>query len=144
MSGYEVMGILDAIPPSVKDLGIMVVVLSLVEIAPVKVNPWKWLRSFAELPARFAKLEHEVNDDRAFRWRQMIKSYSRGLERGEKLRDSEWMELLDTVKRYERYCETHPDFRNGYIADCIEYTKEMHRYVMRTGDYAPELKRAEA
>lgn len=144
MSGYEVMGILDAIPPSIKDMAVFTIILSLVEISPLKINPWQWLKSFAGLPGRLEKLEHEVNDDRAFRWRQMIKNYSRQLECGGKLRDSEWMELLDTIKRYERYCEEHPDFRNGYIADCIEYIKEMHIYVMRTGDYAPELKRAEA
>ena len=65
MSGYEVASLIDMIPPSIRDLGIMVMLLSIVEIAPVKVNPWRWLKSFAELPAKVEKLENEFKDDRA-------------------------------------------------------------------------------
>ena len=141
MSGYEVANLIGMIPPTIKDVGVLVVILSVVEIAPVKLNPWEWLKSFVALPARLANLEHEFNDDRAFRWRQMIKSYIRQLVRGEKFRESEWEEILDTTKRYEIYCEKHPKFKNGYIPDCIEFIRYKHKEVLKTGDYAPELKK---
>ena len=140
MSAAEVFQTIHMIPPSILDVGFLALVLSLVEISPLKVNPWQWLKSFAELPARLKKLEKEFNDDRAFRWRQMIKTFTRQLERGEKFRESEWIELLDTVKRYENYCELYPDFKNGYIPDCIEFIRWKHKEVIKTGDYAPELK----
>lgn len=141
MNGYEVANLIGMIPPTVKDVGMLVVILSIIEVTPIKVKPWEWLMSFAELPKRLMKLEHEFNDDRAFRWRQMIKSYTRQLERGEMFRESEWVEILDTTKRYETYCETHPDFKNGYIPDCIEFIRYKHKEVLKTGDYAPELKK---
>lgn len=141
MNGYDISTIMGVIPPSIKDFGVLVIVLSLVEIAPVKVNPWKWLKSVVCLPQRLEKLETDFNDDRAFRWRQMIKNYTRQLERGEKFRESEWVEILDTTKRYETYCEKHPDFKNGYIPDCIEFIRYKHKEVLKTGDYAPELKK---
>lgn len=143
MSGYAIVELINLIPPSMKDVGLLVIILTLIEVTPIKLNPWQWLKSFANLPGRLEKLEHEVNDDRAFRWRQTIKSYTRQLERGEKFRESEWVEILDTTKRYEIYCEEHPDFKNGYIPDCVEFIRYKHKEVLKTGDYALELKRAE-
>jgi len=143
MTIQEIATLIGGIPPILKNCAVIAILLSLVEVSPLKLNPWKWLKAFYQLPGRLEKLEHEFNDDRAFRWRQMIKSYTRQLERGEKFRESEWVEILDTTKRYEDYCEVHPDFKNGYIPDCIEFIRFKHKEVLKTGDYAPELKRGE-
>lgn len=129
------------IPAGYREFGVIIATMSIIEIIPIKVNPWKWIKAFIELPKKVEDLERDVNNDRAFRWRQMIKNCTRQLERGEKFRESEWVEILDTTKRYEIYCEEHPDFKNGYIPDCIEFIRYRHKETLKTGDYAPELKK---
>ena len=136
--------ILILLPPTVKDAALLAIVLSLVEISPLKLNPWEWLRAFVNLPKRLDELEHEFNDDRAFRWRQMIVNRARRIEQGEKMRYGEWEETMDTIGRYEKYCVKYPDFKNGFATDTIEFMKDTHKEVMKNGDYAPDLKRTKS
>lgn len=117
-------------PPFIKDLGIFVVILSLVEISPLKVNPWKWLKAFAELPSRLEKLEHEFNNDRAFRWRQMIINRSERIQDGNLLRKEVWKDTIETIGNYERYCSVHPEFRNELATVTIEYMREQYKYAL--------------
>lgn len=134
MSGYEVVTLIDMIPPSIRDLGIIVMLLSIVEIAPVKVNPWRWLKSFAELPSRVEKLENEFKDDRAFRWRSLIfnrsRTIERGLKTGELMRREEWEDTLETISNYERYCNHHPEFKNELAVQTIEYIRKQYQYAL--------------
>ena len=134
MSGYEAIELINLIPPSIKDIGLAVFILSIVEVAPVKVNPWRWLRSFAELPKRLENLEHEFNDDRAFRWRSLIFSRSRLIENsfktGELLRREVWIDTLETIDNYENYCIGHPEFRNELAVQTIEYIKNQYQYAL--------------
>ena len=128
------MEIIDIIPHSIKDVGLIVIVLSLVEISPIKVNPWKWLKAFGELPSRLEKLENEFNNDRAFRWRTLIFNRSRLIERssiqGDLLRREEWEDTLDTITNYENYCEKHPEFKNELAVQTIEYIRKQYQYTL--------------
>lgn len=134
MNGYDITTILGVIPPTIKDFGFLVIVLSLVEISPIKFNPWKWLRSFLELPTRLEKLEHEFNDDRAFRWRSLIFNRSRTIEKsfqkGELLRREEWEDTIDTISNYEKYCENNPQFKNELATQTIAYVKKQYQYAL--------------
>jgi len=134
MSGYEVVEFINLIPPSIKDVGIVVFILSIVEIAPVKVNPWRWLKAFVALPSRLEKLEHEFNDDRAFRWRNLIfnraRQFRKAQKTGELFEQEEWKDTLDTITNYERYCETHPEFKNESAVQTIDYIKNQYKYVI--------------
>ena len=134
MNGYDITTILGVIPPTIKDFGFLVIVLSLVEISPIKINPWKWLKSFLELPTRLEKLEHEFNDDRAFRWRSLIFNRSRTIEKsfqkGELLRREEWEDTIDTISNYEKYCENNPQFKNELANQTIAYVKKQYQYAL--------------
>ena len=134
MNGYDIITILGVIPPTIKDFGFLVIVLSLVEISPIKFNPWKWLKSFLELPTRLEKLEHEFNDDRAFRWRSLIFNRSRTIEKsfqkGELLRREEWDDTIDTISNYEKYCEHNPQFKNELATQTIAYVKKQYQYAL--------------
>lgn len=135
MSGYEVVELINLIPPSIKDIGLAVFVLSIIEIAPVKVNPWRWLRSFAELPKRLENLEHEFNDDRAFRWRQMIVNRGDRVQDGYKLRKEVWKDTIETIDNYEKYCDKHPEFRNELATITIEYMRHKYQEALETKDF---------
>lgn len=134
MSGYEVVEFINLIPPSIKDVGIVVFILSIVEIAPVKVNPWRWLKAFVALPSRLEKLEHEFNDDRAFRWRNLIfnraRQFRKAQKTGELFEQEEWKDTLETISNYERYCEHHPEFKNELAVQTIEYVRKQYQYAL--------------
>ena len=127
MTVQDILTILGGIPPTFKEIGILVILLSLVEISPIKLNPWKWVKSFVALPTRLEKLEREFNDDRAFRWRSMIINRADRVQDGHKLRREVWKDTIDTITNYEKYCTAHPDFRNEFATMTIEYMR--HKYL---------------
>lgn len=126
MTGMEVLDVWYGIPHTIKDLGIIVLVLSFIEISPIKLNPWKWCKAFIALPSRLEALEHEFNDDRAFRWRQMIVNRGDRVQDGYKLRKEVWKDTIETIDNYEKYCDKHPEFRNELATITIEYMR--HKY----------------
>ena len=133
MSAKEIVDLM-LFPPVLKDVALLVIILSLVQISPIKLNPWTWLKSFAELPSKVARLEHEFNDDRAFRWRSLIFSRSRMIEKslktGELIRREVWVDTIETIGNYEKYCDGHPEFKNELAIQTIEYIKNQYQYAL--------------
>lgn len=39
MSGYAIVELINLIPPSMKDVGLLVIILTLIEVTPIKLNP---------------------------------------------------------------------------------------------------------
>lgn len=133
MSMKEVIDAMVLFPPIFKDIGILAIILSLVQISPIKFNPWTWLKAFGELPNRVEKLEREFNDDRAFRWRNLIfnraRMFRKAQKSGELFEHEEWKDTMETITNYERYCENHPEFKNELAVQTIDYIKKEYRYV---------------
>ena len=130
MNMKEFIDMMVLFPPFIKDVAIVAALLSLVEISPIKLNPWKWIKAFIALPSRLEKLEHEFNDDRAFRWRQMIINRSERIQDGNLLRKEVWKDTIETIGNYEKYCSKHPEFRNELATVTIEYMREQYKYAL--------------
>lgn len=140
MNGYDIITILGVIPPTVKELGFLMIVLSLVEISPIKFNPWKWLKSFLELPIRLAELEKKVDMNELFHWRSMILSRADHVRLGSKLSKERWNHTIETIDDYERACQIlekkfDKEFKNGKAKAAIHYLKKKHEWVYENNDY---------
>lgn len=135
MTAKEIIDLLTLPPMFIRDFVFITVTLSLIQISPIKVNPWSWIKSFIELPGRMAKLEHEFNDDRAFRWRQMIVNRGDRVQDGYKLRKEVWVDTIETIDNYEKYCNSHPEFRNELASVTIEYMRHKYLEVRENNDF---------
>ena len=119
--------------------GTLIVLLSIVEISPIKINPWsglvKWLgrtlnadvmRELGTVKATQAetreRLEKHISTDEA---RSADSSRARILRfNNELLRDiphtrEEFIEILKDIDEYERYCREHTDYANGRAVHAI-------------------------
>ena len=119
--------------------GVVLLLLSLVEISPIKINPWsrlaKWLgrainadviKGLEEVKKTQAetrqRLETHINTDEK---REVDHCRARILHfNNELLRDiphtkEEFFETLKDIDDYERYCKTHPDYANGRAVHAI-------------------------
>lgn len=47
-------------PPIFKDVAILAVILSLIQISPLKLDPWTWLKSFGNIPNQIGDLEKRI------------------------------------------------------------------------------------
>lgn len=137
-----------------KDAVIMIVILSLVQISPLKLNPWTWLKSFVELPKRIGAIEKRIDDIESemrnkmqglerkidntdgFRWQSMILVRGDRIRRKEKFSEEMWRSTIETLDNYEHFCEKNKDwFNNGRTEEAMKLLREKYKEVYRKGDY---------
>ena len=111
----------------------LVAVLTLVQISPIKINPWSTLaraigRAFntdvtRELTEIKGKLDgHITMDDRrcADGHRTRILHFNNELLRSIEHTKEEFIEVLAEMDAYEDYCRSHPDYPNNRAVLAIE------------------------
>lgn len=108
------------------------VLLTLIQIAPVKVNPWaaiaRWIGKAinGEVLDKLGRVEkrldeHIKTDDErdADLHRTRILQFNTELLRGIKHTKEDFSEILYNIDCYERYCKEHPDYQNNRAVHAI-------------------------
>lgn len=139
--------------------GGLLLVLTLVQIAPIKVNPWTIigkaiLKGFSLLGKAFnaelyrelaeikAKIEnHVVMDDRrtADGHRTRILHFNNELLRDIPHTREEFFEVLNEIKAYEDYCDEHPEYPNNRAVMAIENIRECYKERQHRRDFLPDV-----
>lgn len=107
-------------------VGIVAVISIFIEITPIKINPithfLKWLgkKVNGEIIDRFDKLENKVsnmesvnNEHNAINCRVRILRFGDEVRRGMCHSKENFDQILSDIDEYERYCKTHPEFKNN-------------------------------
>ena len=122
--------------------GIVFALLTLVQITPIKVNPWSAIaRAIGKALIGgdiMAKLEEHirVDDDRdADMHRYRLLRFNTELLRKTRHTKEEFDEILYSVTYYERYCEDHPKYENNRAVLAIENIKRVYKECMETNDF---------
>lgn len=110
--------------------------LTLVQIAPIKINPWSWVtkhirdlflggidKKLDALSAKVDKLEAQSEEDKAIQARSHILRFADECYSGKKHSYEYFMQILDTIKVYEKYVEDHKSFSNGRTEKSCELIK---------------------
>lgn len=136
--------------------GALLVLLTFVQIAPIKVNPWSAIgRTLGQVfnGAVIEKLDRmeamqtetrqlldrhiRVDDERnADLHRAYILRFNMELRRGMQHTDEDFNEILYNIKCYEQYCKEHPDYQNNRAVHAIKHIENM--YDMRMEETEPE------
>lgn len=119
--------------------GILTVFLTLVEIAPIKINPWSKIakaigRAFNadvldelktvknQQSKTQQKLEEHIRTDDmrdADSHRQRILQFNNELLRDIPHTREDFIEILSVIDQYEAYCKEHPDYKNSRYVHAI-------------------------
>lgn len=139
--------------------GGLLLVLTLVQIAPIKVNPWTKIGKFclkvlsiigralhADMYRELAEIkqkleEHVVMDDRrtADGHRTRILHFNNELLRDIPHTREEFFEVLNEIKAYEDYCDEHPEYPNNRAVMAIENIRECYKERQRRRDFLPDV-----
>lgn len=91
--------------------GILLVLLTLVEIAPVKINPWQTIATgMGHAMCRDIIERIDENDARNARYR--IIRFNDEIRHDQKHTEEHFNQILDDIRTYELYCKEHPNFPN--------------------------------
>lgn len=126
------------------DLAWMVVILaSIIQIAPIKINPWSWLLGKigkllnADALERYDSLAKDVQKIQSDFWMQMAKEaryrilrFDDEILQGHKHTKEHFDEMLGDIDVYERYCTEHPEFPNNKCVMAIAHIKAVYAKCM--------------
>ena len=112
--------------------GLLAVLLTLVQIAPVKINPWSAIAKaignainadvLREIDDVKTGLRNHIRTDderNADEHRARILRFNNELLRDIPHTREEFIEVLNDIDHYERYCKAHPDYENNRAVHAI-------------------------
>lgn len=113
--------------PSVVLLGAVTVI----EIVPIKLNPWKWLFSWignainGDIRKDLAELKRDFEETKAQDKRWNILNFANSCRNGKLHSHEEWNHAIAELAEYEAYTE-RKDITNGVIEEESKYLRELY------------------
>lgn len=124
------------------------VLLSLIQIAPIRIDPWtalfKWLgRTITgELSDKIDALAKKVDlleakeDQRdAVNKRVRILRFEDELQRDQKHTKDSFDQVMSDITDYNQYCEDHPKFRNKQTEQTVEHINKVYAERLEKHDF---------
>lgn len=133
----------------------VVAALSLLEIAPIKVNPWSAIarglgRAFnaevladlkavqkAQQDTRNALDKHQAADDeyKAECHRAALLAFNTSLLRGELHTQEDFFDAFRHIDQYEDYCRSHPGYKNNRASHAIANIGRVYDERLKARDF---------
>lgn len=120
----------------------------LVEVAPIKINPWSWLAKAAgraingEVLAKVSTLErdvHQIKEDAARHEavvaRTRILRFCDEILHGVLHTKEHFDQTLRDITAYEQYCDDHPEFENSCAVLTIQKIKDTYMEHLEKNDF---------
>lgn len=120
--------------------GVLLVLMTLVEITPIKINPWKWIGKKigrmlnGEVIAKVDNLGQELADHKekseerhATLCRAHILRFGDEVLHGIPHSKEGYDNILLDIDSYEEYCEKHPGYKNNVAVATITHIKNMYQ-----------------
>ena len=135
--------------------GLLLLLMTIIQIAPIKINPWSAIaRGIGKaLNASVLKViedvkkectetkevldEHiRIDDERnADAHRQRILAFNNELLRDIPHTEEDFIEILAEIDFYEKYCETHPKYKNNRAVHAVAHIGRIYDERLQKHDF---------
>lgn len=112
---------------------IVIILLSLVEVTPLKLSPWGWLGrmlsrflGIEELSKKVDELDKTVNRNNAITCRIRILRFSDEMYNNCLHSKESFEQVLRDIDIYEQYCSNNPEFKNGKTVHAIKHIEDVY------------------
>ena len=136
--------------------GGLVVVLTLIQISPIKFDPWTVIASaigralnkdvldqLKILEDEQQKLKAEVSSQKdlsdkreADGWRADILRFNMELVKHTKHTREDFIEILDIIDKYKKYCDSHKDYENNRAVHAVANIERCYDDRLKNDDFA--------
>lgn len=134
---------------------LLCVVLTLVEITPIKINPWSWIakkigsafngevmKEISHLKQEIKSVKDDVSDIREeAKEREATNRRTRILEFGDEIlhginySKEHFDNVLMDISAYENYCDDHPHYMNHVAKATIKHIKEVYQEHLKNDSF---------
>lgn len=128
--------------------GIVIVLMTLIQITPIKINPWSWIgRAIGraingEVLEKVEMLTVDVKNNKADddeQWASLSRTHI--LRFGDEIRHGvghskeHFDQILLDISKYEKYCKGHPDYLNDVAHATIKLIKKTYQTCLEKNDF---------
>lgn len=128
--------------------GAIIIALSLIQISPIKVNPWTWgakkirkilygeiITKIDNVEIQVSGLRQEMGEDRVVNARVRILQFNDEMLSDQLHSKESFDQVLDDITYYEKYCEEHPDFRNNRTKMAVQNIERCYQKCLVDHDF---------
>lgn len=135
--------------------GLLVILMTVVELVPIKINPWSFiakvignainkdvLDELDDVKESVQKTRKTLNDHirmdnerNADGHRQRILQFNNELLRSIPHTQEDFNEILAEIDFYEKYCEEHPDYKNNRAIHAIAHIGKVYDERLEKHDF---------
>lgn len=123
--------------------GFMLAIMTVLQIAPIKINPWSWVARaigrainsevLEEVKTLRLDVQHNKEDDDE-QWaslsRTHILRFGDEILHGVAHSKEHFDQILLDISKYENYCKTHPEYKNDVANATINQIKNTYQYCL--------------
>lgn len=122
--------------PGVKT-GLILLLLSLIEVAPIKINPWSFiggligrLLGIKAVSDKVDALDKKVDENQATTIRVRILRFEDDIQVGRSLSKDSWDQVMDDIDRYEAYTKENTKFKNNITVASINHIRKKYEELL--------------
>lgn len=117
-------------------VSVIVIILSLVEITPIKFSPLQWVgkRINAEALLRLTKMEKKLDEHIAESYRNNILIVQDKLIRGQLLTREEWEKALKNCEDYEKYIRDN-NLSNDLVNEAMKFIHRKYQDALNSASF---------
>lgn len=110
--------------------------VTLVEIVPIKIHPWKWIINLllGDIRKEIAELRKEVQETKVDAWRWGVLDFANSCRNGRKHSHDEWGHTMSQLAKYEAYIEKN-NIPNGVFEEDARYLRELYQQLCKDNNF---------
>ena len=137
-------------------IGFIIIFLGMIKIPHIELNFWSWLGRMigrainGEVLDKVVFLTKDLDDfkkqtevERVRQARQRILRFSDEILFQKRHSKEHFDEILEDIDLYERYCDTHEDYKNNRATLAIVTIREVYKECLQTHDFLTHTKKSE-
>lgn len=134
------MGIFEKIIDFITNPGVILGAITLVEVAPIKINPWKWLFKWigdainGDMRKDLSELKRDFEETKAQDKRWRILEFARSCRNGVKHSREEWKHAISELAEYEQYTEDK-HITNGVMEEDAKFLRALYQERLTKNDF---------
>lgn len=105
--------------------GILILLLTLIQVTPLKLNPWSAIAKVLGKALTVDVLD-KLDENSASTCRYRLIRFDDELRHDVKHTQEHFDQILDDITTYERYCKEHPNYPNSKAVLAIENIKSTY------------------
>lgn len=114
--------------------GVLLILMTIIQLTPIKINPWS---KIAKIIGKTLNTEvmDKLNESEATNCRYRILRFDDEIRHKVKHTEEHFNQIMEDIDNYERYCSSHPNYKNSKAVSAIENTRRTFEKCRRENSF---------